>query len=108
MYDLQHILFFVARSVSCTGDSQHTECTLQCIQNYVAVEQARYMCRTQPCRAWTTEGRQCYICDQNCTQFAGLADPAPADLLGALSCDRDCDQIVVSSEGKRREEQERL
>ncbi len=78
----------------------HTECTLQCIQNYVAVEQARYTCHTQPCRAWTTEGRQCYICDQNCTQFATIADPAPADLLGSLSCDRDCDKIVVTSEGE--------
>ena len=86
--------------MSCTGDSMHTECMLQCIQNYVAVEQARYTCRTQPCRAWTTEGRQCYICDQNCTQLAALADPAPADLLGSLSCDRDCDQIVVTSEGE--------
>lgn len=89
-----------ARSVSCTGDSQHTECTLQCIQNYVAVEQARYMCTSQPCRAWTTEGRQCYICDQNCTQMGALTDPDPADLLGSLSCDRDCDRIVVTSEGQ--------
>ena len=32
----------ICRSVSCNGDSSHTECSLQCIQNYVAVEEEKH------------------------------------------------------------------
>ena len=31
-----------ARSVSCTGDSAQTSCSLNCIQNYAAVEEKKY------------------------------------------------------------------
>ena len=31
-----------ARSVSCTGDSSKTTCSLNCIQNYAAVEEEKY------------------------------------------------------------------
>ncbi|XP_023338588.1 uncharacterized protein LOC111709204 [Eurytemora carolleeae] len=88
-----------ARSVSCVGNSQETVCSLQCVQDYIAVEQSKHMCQDIPCRAWTPEGRQCYFCDQNCTELAEAKDPKPSDLLRKLSCDEDCEQIVVSSDG---------
>jgi len=89
-----------ARSVSCTGTPQETVCNMQCIQNYISVEQKKYTCRDMPCRAWTSEGRQCYFCDQNCTQLAEFKEPKAQDLLKKLSCDEDCTKIVVTSEGQ--------
>jgi len=88
-----------ARSVTCTGTADETVCSMQCIHNYIAVEQSKHTCRDMPCRAWTTEGRQCYFCDQNCTQLAAAKDPTPRDLLRKMSCDEDCTQIVVTSNG---------
>jgi len=88
-----------ARSVSCNGDSSHTECSLQCIQNYVAVEEEKHRCYEMPCRAWSTEGKQCFFCDQNCTALSSFNDPKPWDLLKKLSCDQDCTKIVVTSDG---------
>jgi len=88
-----------SRSVTCTGTPDETVCSMQCIQNYIAVEQSKHTCRDMPCRAWTSEGRQCYSCDQNCTQLAEAKDPKPRDLLRKLSCDEDCTQIVVTSDG---------
>jgi len=88
-----------ARSVSCTGGPEETVCSMQCIQNYIAVERSKQTCRDMPCRAWTSEGRQCYFCDQNCTELAEFKDPQPRDLLRKLTCDEDCEQIVVTSSG---------
>eukprot|EP00088_Acartia_fossae_P011071 TRINITY_DN15551_c0_g1_i4.p1 TRINITY_DN15551_c0_g1~~TRINITY_DN15551_c0_g1_i4.p1 ORF type:complete len:478 (+),score=86.08 TRINITY_DN15551_c0_g1_i4:162-1595(+) len=90
----------LARSVSCTGSTQSTRCQMHCIQDYVAIEKEMYECTDMPCRAWSTEEKSCYFCDQNCTLLSGTNDPKPEDLLGKLSCDRDCTSIVVSSEGK--------
>lgn len=52
-----------------------------------------------PCRAWTPEGKQCYICNKNCDTFRGLSQPGARDLLDSLTCDPDCDRIVVTSSG---------
>jgi len=90
----------LARSVSCTGNTQSTKCEMHCIQDYVAVEKEKYMCTEMPCRAWSTDEKDCFFCDQNCTQMAETNDPRPEDLLEKLSCDRDCTSIVVGSEGK--------
>lgn len=88
-----------ARSVSCTGDSAQTSCSLNCIQNYAAVEEKKYMCDMMPCRPWTPDGKRCYICGQNCDKFSAVNDPSPRDLLESLTCDRDCDKMVVTSAG---------
>ena len=91
-----------ARSVSCTGGGgggQATACRLHCIQNYVAVERGQYRCGMMPCREWTTDGKRCYICDQACDSFNELRSPSPSDLLRSLTCDADCDRIVVTSDG---------
>ena len=52
-----------------------------------------------PCRAWRPEGKKCYICNKNCDDFRGLSEPRPRDLLESLTCDPDCEKIVVSSSG---------
>jgi len=88
-----------ARSVTCEGTSEETVCSMQCIHNYIAVEQSKHTCRDMPCRAWTSEGRQCYFCDHNCTQLAESKEPTPQDLIKKMSCDEDCTQIVVTSDG---------
>ena len=46
------------RSVSCTGDSTKTSCSLSCIRDYVAVESSPYECTVPVCPAWTL-GRDC-------------------------------------------------
>jgi len=88
-----------ARSVSCTGDSIKTQCRLNCIQNYAAVEEKSYRCDMMPCRQWSPENKQCYICSSNCAKFKNIHEPAPRDLLATLTCDRDCDKMVVTSHG---------
>jgi len=90
----------LAQSVSCTGNTQKTECEMHCIQDYVAVEKQKYTCTEMPCRAWTTDEKECFFCDQNCTMLAETRDPKPGDLLKKLSCDMDCTQIAVTSMGK--------
>ena len=52
------------------------------------------------CRAWTAEGKKCYICSKNCEQFSQVHDPSPRDLLYQLTCDRDCAQVLVTSSGQ--------
>ena len=52
-----------------------------------------------PCRAWRPEGKKCYICNKNCEDFRGLSEPRPRDLLDSLTCDPDCEKIVVTSSG---------
>ena len=52
------------------------------------------------CRAWTPEGKRCYICSKNCDSFSTVDEPTAQDLLEQLSCDRDCDQMLVSSDDK--------
>lgn len=88
-----------ARSVSCTGDPGLTTCSLNCIQNYAAVEEKKYTCDMMPCRPWTPDGKRCYICGQNCDKFSSVNDPSPRDLLASLGCDRDCDKMLVTSSG---------
>jgi len=88
-----------ARSVSCSGTPGATECKLHCIQNYAAVEESMYKCDMMPCRAWTPEGKKCYICSSNCDDFGEIHNPAPSDLLETLTCDPDCDKMTVTSEG---------
>ena len=56
-------------------------------------------CDMMPCRPWTPEGKRCYICSQNCDKFSAVRDPSPRDLLESLTCDRDCDKVVVTSSG---------
>ena len=58
-----------------------------------------YRCDMLPCRAWRPEGKKCYICNKNCDNFRGLAEPSPRDLLENLTCDPDCEKIVVTSSG---------
>ena len=91
---LQIICF---RSVSCSGNSSHTACSLQCVTPYVAVEEDPYSCGSIPCKAWSISSKKCYICQSNCTQFHQHHNPAMSDLLQTLSCDPGCDKIVVSS-----------
>ena len=93
---LKMLLF---RSVTCTGDASKTECSLNCIQNFAAVEERRYRCDMMPCRAWTPEGKQCYICNKNCQDFRAVKEARARDLLETLTCDPDCDRIVVTSSG---------
>merc|ERR1719295_458393 len=64
-----------ARSVSCSGTPGATECKLHCIQNYAAVEESMYKCDMMPCRAWTPEGKKCYICSSNCDEFGEIHNP---------------------------------
>eukprot|EP00092_Neocalanus_flemingeri_P026458 GFUD01028679.1.p1 GENE.GFUD01028679.1~~GFUD01028679.1.p1 ORF type:complete len:473 (-),score=118.91 GFUD01028679.1:9-1427(-) len=86
-----------ARSVVCSGDSSETECKLRCILNYVAVEEELYKCASLPCRAWTIENKKCYRCQSNCSQFQHHHNPAVSDMLETMSCDPDCDKMVVTS-----------
>jgi len=88
-----------ARSVTCSGTPGSTSCKLHCIQSYVAVEERRYSCDAMPCRSWTIEDKKCYICSQECDKFKSLSEPEPSSLLGSLTCDTDCDKIVVTSSG---------
>jgi len=88
-----------ARSVSCSGNSQQTTCRLQCIQNYVAVEEEQYSCDMMPCRLWRPDDKKCYICDTMCDEFNDLPSPSPGALLKKLTCDPDCDKMIVSSDG---------
>jgi len=86
-----------ARSVVCSGDSKETECRLRCILNYVAVEQEVYKCDSLPCRAWSIENKRCYRCQSNCTEFQKTHQPDVSDMLRTMSCDPDCDKIVITS-----------
>jgi len=76
---------------------KETECKLRCILNYVAVEEELYKCSNLPCRAWTIENKKCYMCQSNCTDFQAYHNPAVSDMLGHLSCDRDCHQVLITS-----------
>ena len=58
-----------------------------------------YRCDMMPCRPWTPDGKRCYICGQNCDKFSSVNDPNPRDLLESLTCDRDCDKMLVTSSG---------
>jgi len=86
-----------ARSVVCSGDSKETECKLRCILNYVAVEEELYKCSSLPCRAWSIENKKCYMCQNNCTDLQKHHNPGVRDLLETMSCDPDCDKIVITS-----------
>jgi len=86
-----------ARSVVCRGNSKETTCKLRCLLNYVAVEKKEYSCTNMPCKSWTISDKKCYMCDRNCEQFHNHHRPAVSDLLKSMSCDPDCDKIVVTS-----------
>merc|ERR1712117_64427 len=88
-----------ARSVSCSGTSDLTKCKLHCIQDYVAVEDKQYKCDMLPCRAWTPDSKKCYLCNSHCDKFAELNEPRASDLLQTLTCDPDCEKIVITSSG---------
>jgi len=87
------------RSVSCTGDSQSTKCSLSCIRDYVAVEADPYECRRPPCPAWTLGDAQCFICDQSCPQLHSITNPRSESLLSKLGCEGSCGEIIVKSNG---------
>jgi len=86
-----------ARSVVCSGDSKETACKLRCILNYVAVEEEIYKCRNLPCRAWSIENKKCYMCQSNCSELQEHHKPAVSTMLQTMSCDPDCDKMVVTS-----------
>lgn len=86
-----------ARSVSCWGNSRVSECRLQCVTDYISVEDSQYSCSSIPCRSWSLADKQCYRCDTNCSQLSSHTDPSPGDLLMSLGCDRDCEDLVVTS-----------
>ena len=86
-----------ARSVVCTGDSKETECKLRCLLDYVGVEEELYKCNNLPCRAWSIENKKCYMCQSNCSQFQQHHNPAVSNMLQTMSCDPDCDKIVITS-----------
>jgi len=86
-----------ARSVVCSGDSKETTCKLRCILNYVPVEEKLYKCSNLPCRTWTIENKKCYMCQSNCSQFQSYHKPAVSDMLEHMSCDRDCNKMVIKS-----------
>jgi len=86
-----------AKSVLCSGDAKKTTCKLQCVGQYVAVEEDPYTCKSIPCKAWTISGHKCYMCQSNCTLFHQQHNPAVSDLLETLSCEPSCDKIVVTS-----------
>lgn len=88
-----------ARSVSCAGDSQETNCYLSCIRDYIAVESEPYRCRKPPCQAWTLGDAQCFICDQSCATLHAVDSPRSDALLSSLKCAGSCDRIVVNSNG---------
>jgi len=88
-----------ARSVSCSGTADLTKCKLHCIQDYVAVEDKQYKCDMLPCRAWTPDSKKCYLCNSHCDKFAELNEPRASDLLQTLTCDPDCEKIVITSSG---------
>jgi len=87
-----------ARSVTCTGDSTHTQCELSCIRDYIAVEKSPYKCMKQPCDKWTLQDSHCFMCDKKCDELHELHKPQPKDLVKTLTCK--CDQIIVSSDSK--------
>ena len=90
---LQIIFDSVFRSVSCSGNSSHTACSLQCVTPYVAVEEDPYSCDSIPCTAWSISSKKCYMCKSNCTQFHQHHKPAVSDLLQTLSCDPGCSSL---------------
>jgi len=88
-----------AKSVVCQGDKEKTTCQLQCILDYVPVEEEQYRCTSLPCKAWTISDKKCYRCDRRCQQWGQLRTPAARDLLAQLSCDSGCDRLLVTSSG---------
>ena len=70
---------------------------MQCVLDYVAVEEAPYTCTDLPCRAWRNQGSACFRCDQRCKDLQDHHNPSLADLLEVLGCDRDCQGMVVTS-----------
>ena len=87
-----------ARSVSCTGDSQSTQCQLSCIRDYIAVESSPYRCTKPPCRAWTLADAHCFMCDKMCGEMHDVQNPEPDALVTTLTCS--CDKIIVASSGR--------
>lgn len=87
------------RSVSCTGDSTKTSCSLSCIRDYVAVESMPYECTVPVCPRWTLGDAQCFICDQACTSLHAVENPRSDALLSKLGCEGSCDEIIVKSNG---------
>ena len=88
-----------ARSVVCQGDSRATTCSMQCVLDYVPVEEEQYQCSLMPCKAWSISDKKCYRCDENCQQLGELKTPLVRDLLAKLSCNSDCSRLVVTSSG---------
>ena len=88
-----------AQTVTCQGDTGETRCSLQCVLNYVAVEEEQYRCSSMPCPAWTIKNKQCYQCQQHCDRFKRRHRPEASDMLSDLSCDPTCSSVVVTSSG---------
>jgi len=84
-------------STVCFGDSKETKCKLRCMHGYAAVEEDLYKCDSIPCRAWSIANKKCYMCQSNCTELQEHHNPSVSNLLQTLSCDPDCDKIVVTS-----------
>ena len=40
---------------------------------------------------------RCYLCNSHCDKFAELNEPRASDLLQTLTCDPDCEKIVITS-----------
>ena len=100
MFLISHLsISSCSRSVSCVGSPGSTQCRLQCINSYVAVEKAPYSCSSLPCPAWTQGGRRCYVCSDSCQLLEQLHRPTSGDLLRTMTCDPHCDKIVVTSDG---------
>ena len=62
------------RSVSCTGDSIKTGCSLSCIRDYVAVEADPYSCTRSPCPHWTLGNNDSFIAFFICLFCINLAN----------------------------------
>ena len=72
---------------------------MQCVLDYVPVEEDQYQCSMMPCKAWSISDKKCYRCDENCQQLGDLKKPLARDLLEELSCNSDCSRLVVTSSG---------
>lgn len=89
------------------------------------MEDKQYKCDMLPCREWTPDSKKCYLCNSNCNQvtsrketnfhnlptcipdhvpspqFAEINEPRASDLLESLTCDPDCEKIVITSRWER-------
>jgi len=90
-----------AKSVTCSGGPNSTQCQLNCVREYRAVETSPYQCTDQPCARWTLQDSHCYMCDKKCDAMHKLHKPDPKTLLKSLNLSGCyCDQIIVSSDGQ--------